>query len=585
VRTAALERLLSLPRPHGSNNWAVDGRFTADGRPLIAGDPHLAFDFFGAPYPLHVNSADGRGTYDVAGFAYPGTPGIALGQTRSLVWTCTSAFADVMDTWEVTRVDGGVLVAGEVAPIEYRTEQIVVREPDGPVGEGRTEVRVYEDVDGFGVVLPEELLPVPFGDFVVGWTGYRGRPARWFMELNRAGDLDEFEAAVDRMVEMNYNFVAADPTGIAMRVGVETPLRNQLAPGREPWLAMDAADPESMWPGGMLDRARMPGSRALERGFLVTANNDPFGFTANGRLDDDPWYYGSFFAPGYRAHRIEQELAELTGQGGVELADMMALQTDHRSGLADDLVPMLESAWQGVDTDPELAGYADQEGLAELVELLSGWDRRMVRESAGAVAFAVLARLLAEDVLADDIPLAWDFAVELQTVAMIKIAMLALQGAFPGQQVVAEVDVAVLDAASDTAAWLIERFGAVDPSAFSYADLKVTSLDHALGYGMPLSRVPTDGWEDTVDVSQNISFAPDAEQWITSYVPVERTVARFDEDGVPELHVACPLWSSEPDDPDSQAALDDYVEGRHRRLLFDREEIEGALRERIELRR
>src|SRR5690606_32765184 len=33
------EAMAHLPRV-GSNNWAVDGRHTATGRPLIAGDPH-----------------------------------------------------------------------------------------------------------------------------------------------------------------------------------------------------------------------------------------------------------------------------------------------------------------------------------------------------------------------------------------------------------------------------------------------------------------------------------------------------------------------------------------------------------------
>ncbi|MCP4873213.1 MAG: penicillin acylase family protein, partial [Proteobacteria bacterium] len=303
--------LLDWPRPVGSNNWAVDGRFTDNGKPLIAGDPHLGFDFFGAPYPLHVNSKDGRGTYDVAGFAFPGTPGIALGHNDSLAWTVTSAFADVMDVWTVTRVGEGVQFGDDALPLLSRTEAILVREDGDPVGEGATVVETFEEVEGVGVLLPPELLPLPVGDYLVGWTGFEARPARWFMELNRAESLDDFEAAVGRMEEMNYSFVAADAEGIAYRVGVSVPNRPDVAGPRAPWKAMDGNDAGSVWTGERLDDDRMPHGRAPERGWISTANNDPFGFTDDGDVANDPWYYGAFFAPGYRAHRIESELARI----------------------------------------------------------------------------------------------------------------------------------------------------------------------------------------------------------------------------------------------------------------------------------
>ncbi|MEE2828722.1 MAG: penicillin acylase family protein, partial [Myxococcota bacterium] len=219
------DRLLDWRRPRGSNNWAMDGRHTASGRPLVAGDPHMGFDFYGGAYPLHVDSKSGRGSYATAGFAFPGTPGIALGQNDRTVWTATSAFGDNMDLWEVERVDGGIRLGDEVLPLEIRTESILVRDAGAPAGEGRLEVRDYEEVPGHGVLLPEDYLPLPMGDFLVNWVGFQPRPARWFMELNRVEDLDSFEASVDRMVEMNYSFVAATADGISYRVGVEVPDR------------------------------------------------------------------------------------------------------------------------------------------------------------------------------------------------------------------------------------------------------------------------------------------------------------------------------------------------------------------------
>ena len=170
--------LLDFPRPRGSNNWALDGRSTATGLPMIAGDPHMGFDFFGAPYPLHVNSKDGRGTYDVAGFAFPGTPGIVLGHNDAVAWACTSAFGDVMDLWKVERVGDGIQLGGELRPLVRRTETILVRGEGDAVGEGSPAVEVYEEVEGLGVLVPTSLLPLPIGDYLVSWTGFTGHPAR-----------------------------------------------------------------------------------------------------------------------------------------------------------------------------------------------------------------------------------------------------------------------------------------------------------------------------------------------------------------------------------------------------------------------
>jgi hypothetical protein len=74
--------------------------------------------------------------------------------------------------------------------------------------------------------------------------------------------------------------------------------------------------------------------------------------------------------------------------------------------------------------------------------------------------------------------------------------------------------------------------------------------------------------------------------WVTTWVPVERHVATFDPDGRPAVFYTTPFVG--PADPDSalnQAALDDYIEGRYRRLLTRRDEIEAAAVSRTTLTR
>ncbi len=575
----------TLPRGGGSNNWAVDGRFTQSGRPLIAGDPHLPFDSFGAPYPIHIDSRDAGGSFDVAGFAFPGTPGVALGQTNRIVWTETSAFADVTDVWQVQYEGGGVRIGDSVVPYSVRDENIVVRGMGAPAGVGETTLLEVHDVPGYGVILPSKLLPFPVGGpFLVDWTGLRARPVHWFLDLGRVQSLGDFESTVSSMKEMTYNFVGADATGIAYRVGVDVPARN-VAPGREPWRAMDATDPMSLWTGAMLPPEELPHGRAETRGWIATANNDPFGFTGDGTVDDDPWYYGGLFDPGYRAHRLSEELTRLTAQGGLGISDMQGLQLDVHSTLADDLLPLLSTAHDHIATDPGLASFQSQPELEALVALLLGWDGRMERSSTGALAFQAFLHELASEVLEKPIQSAYQFAIRLETLVVLKIVQMAARGDFPQamKYFVGGLDATLLRAAERTAAFLDARWGAV-ANAPSYGSLKTTNFDGAFGYGMPVFHVPTDGGEDTVEVAQQISFDESASEWTTDLVSIERSVADFADDGTPRLWVSYPVGNvADPMSPETQSANDDYVNGRYRRLWFTRDEVDAHTAARITL--
>jgi penicillin G amidase len=579
---ASLSRLSHL-KPLGSNNWAVDGRHTSSGRPIIAGDPHLGYDFSGTTYAIHLNSKDAGGTFDVTGFGFVGAPGIFAGHNDRVAWTETSAFADVMDMWAVELVDGKAMIAGELVDTVEREVTIGIRdgEPD--------EITVV-DVPGYGVIMPHTLVgsPLPIAgagkEVLIGWTGFRARPARYFRELMRVSDLDEFEAAVDRMPEMTYNFMAADATGVSYRVGVEVPARNAPADGREPWWTMDANDPASFWPEGkFLSADQKPHSRAQERGWIASANNDPFGFTADGNIHDDPWYYGALFPPGWRAERIEDELTRLVSEGPVDVEAMQALQTDARSNLADDMLPVLTEVWAKVGSDPALSAYDNRPELAVLAQLLTvDWDRQMRRDSSGAVAFHAFAHFAAAAVIEDDLSsILFETVLEAAPMYMLKIAALAMNGVYPDGDLVMQEgrDMVVLMALSDTAAWLEQRFGGVEPSGYRYGDMRVSSMDDAYGRGIAMFDIATDGGESTVNVAQS-TFREGGEvleQWVSHWGPIERQVMTFAEDGTPVSYANSVLGNvAEPSSSHYDDGMDDWIEGRYRELLFDRAAVEAA---------
>ncbi|MCA9621261.1 MAG: penicillin acylase family protein, partial [Myxococcales bacterium] len=568
---APLARLQHL-KALGSNNWAVDGRHTKSQMPILAGDPHLGYDFSGLPYALHLDSKSAGGSFAVTGFSFVGAPGIFAGHNDRVAWTETSAFADVMDMWSVD-VDGTkVRIGGDWVEGVERVETIAIRG-------GAEEEIVVLDVPGYGVIMPALLVGSPTAiaeqgqQVLLGWTGFAARPARYFRELMRVQDLDEFEAAVDRMPEMTYNFLAADASGFSYRVGVDIPRRNPVVEGREPWRTMDGGDPDAFWSGEMLSPAQKPHSRAESRGWIATANNDPFGFTQNGRVDDDPFYYGALFPPGWRANRIESELTRLAERGDIEVSDIQALQMDAHSNLADDLLPVVEEIHATVGTDPALDAFVGRSDIDALVQLLTvDWDRRMARDSKGALAFHAFAHFMAAAVMEDDLTLLYQRVLDAAPMYMLKIAALALEGAYPQGDLVMEEGRAllVMQALDATVTFLGERFGGVDGD-YRFSDMRVSSMHDAYGRGMPIGLVPTDGGESTVNVAQSAFLDAKgevAEQWVSHWGPIERQVMTFDDDGRPRSFANYALGNvadrASPHFDDAQAS---WVDGQYREML------------------
>lgn len=582
---AAWRHLSAVPKA-GSNNWAVDGRFTDNGRPLLAGDPHLVFTLMGAMYALHLNSADRGGSFDVAGFAFVAAPGIFAGQTQGAIWAPTSAFGDVMDLWSVEITDAGARIGEQTVPLVTREEVIAIRG-------GQSESIVVRDVPGRGVIFDPGFagVPVPLTsegrEVLLGWTGFSARSSLYFLELDRAQTVQEFDEAVQRVPELSYNWLSADARDISYRVSLEVPRRSAVAPGREPWRVMDGDDPKAFWPGGKLPLEQLPHGRAKERGFLATANNDPFGFTADGDPGNDAWYYGAFFDPGYRARRIDDELARLTKRGQVSVVDMQALQMDSRCLMSDTFLKLLQAAWAARGSDPALGELAARPGVERVVKLLTQeWDRKMKRDSAGAVAFHAFAHFTTAQAVEDDmIPLLFERVLEAAPFYVLKVAALALSGAYPkGDAVLQEgKHRIVLEGLAKTVDYLNARFGSVEPSHYRWGDVHLTNFDNAYGLGVALTQVPTDGGENTVNVAHSV-FRRDFEvpkQWLSDYGPVERLVGRFDDAGVPEVWVNFPLGNvADRSSPHFDDLLDDWVEGRYRKLAFSRGEVEARAEQR-----
>ncbi|MCA9705514.1 MAG: penicillin acylase family protein, partial [Myxococcales bacterium] len=564
----------------GSNNWALDGRLTDTGRPLIAGDPHQPLQSPSLMYTQHINSADASGEIDVIGWSFAGTSGIQLGHNRHVHWTATTNFADVMDMWEVEDSGDEVKVGDQMVAVEAREETIEV------AGEAAV-VMQLRDVPGYGVILPNEIIPLPIAApgnaLLINWTGMQATAEeQTFTGMAIATTIEEFEEAVDTMQVGGFNFVAATAEGITYRVSIDVPDRGDPSARPMPFLVVDGNDPGSFWED-LLPPDRLPRSHGESRGWLATANNDPWGFTFDGDVSNDPWYYGYFYAAGHRAKRLDDELTRLAAQGGVTMEDMQALQTDTHSVLSDVLLPLLTEAWGNLGVDPELDPYTGRPELETLYTLLTTtWDQRMERDRPGALAFHYYVMLLTDVVIRDELSLLYTTVLGAESSFVIKIPVLGVQGIYPESDALlgASRDVVLLETLSRVAAELEARYGDVDPAGYAWGDRHGAHFRNPYGGDLDSPWTPVDGGEDTVNVSVSDFLDQTgqiADRFDSHDGPIFRVVTTFAEDGTPEAHCNFPPGNSaDPQSPHFDDTLPDWIGDQYTYLPFRRDEVEAA---------
>ncbi len=552
----------------GSNGWVVRGDFSENGRPFFANDSHAGLRAPNAMHLSHINSAAAGGNFDAIGYSFVGVPGVQVGHNRHIVWGATTNFADMQDIWAVEVADGMATLGNEEYAVETRTERIQVRQADGELREETLEV---SKIPGQGVFLPDEVLPVPGSlisdrKLLLGWPGFVGTPELGgFFDYNRATDLDEFEVAVQEQRTGMQNWQAASADGIRLRVSGLVPDRGPVKGRPRANTVLDGSDPNDLWTGEFLDASRLPRLDESRR-FIVTANNDPWGHTADNDPLNDEFYYGSFFSPGFRAQRLTAELNRLMDAGTISREQHEQLQMNVSSSLADGLLPLLDAAVTAIDTSAELESFRGRDDLKDAADQLGKWDRRMTRDSTAAALFRVWLSALERRTLATPLGLLFVGLDDAQPVTMAKFTFLAhtkrIQALLGDGQ-----DVILIDALADALAH-IERlkqeqtktditWGDIHRARFRSADFKD-------------ELVPSDGGDSSPNVAQSrcLTDTGIADQCVSSAGAVYRLVVGFDEDGVPNATYNWPKGDRQQ--------LDDWLEGDFKPLLYRRADVDAA---------
>jgi len=93
----------AAPLMMASNNWAVSGKKTASGKPILSNDPHLEVNRLpNVWYEMVLKTKD---RYAMGG-TMPGVPAMLVGRNPDLAWSATYTFMDGTDSWIEKCKDG-----------------------------------------------------------------------------------------------------------------------------------------------------------------------------------------------------------------------------------------------------------------------------------------------------------------------------------------------------------------------------------------------------------------------------------------------------------------------------------------------
>ncbi len=336
----------------GSNCWVVHGSKTTSGKPLVAGDPHLALSVPGQWYVVHMECPE----FVAAGPCNPCYPGpVFYGHNSHIAWTMTHAQGDRWDLYreqirhgadgpEARFRDGWEAVQRIEAGFEVR---------DGdPVNETIWLTRHGPVISG----NPEQ------DDEVVAARWGLAEPAHdtdAMLAVLRARTTSEARAGFQRYDSVSGNFCFADGAG---DIGYQYAGRIPKRPG---WvLPVPGWDGDHEWDGDV-PREELPADENPASGYIVTANNRTTG-------PDYP-HYLSYMSTRFRADRLRELMDPIDR---FDADTIRALQADQTSIQAREVSARLA------------ATPTDDPGAQELQALLRGWDGHLHVDSPAAVAYA-----------------------------------------------------------------------------------------------------------------------------------------------------------------------------------------------------
>ena len=114
----------------GSNSWAIAGKYTESGKPILGADPHLGSSIPSQWYPHRGCYYNNNKKYCFSLFGVPGTI-IRTGKTDYMAIGVTIIYNDCLDFYKEKVENDKYLVDGEWRQLKLRTEAIKIKTDKG----------------------------------------------------------------------------------------------------------------------------------------------------------------------------------------------------------------------------------------------------------------------------------------------------------------------------------------------------------------------------------------------------------------------------------------------------------------------
>lgn len=333
----------------GSNNWAVSGRLTPDGRAIVANDMHLEITVPNVFYRARVVVE--RDQLNVSGLTLPGTPLVIAGSNGRVAWGFTNSYGDWSDAVILTIDDEGRYLTPD-GPREFKTyeESILVK------GRAPETYSVRETI--WGPVLDDAAEDRAIA---VAWIAHAPHALNLAqLKLESAASVEDALNIANTMGMPPQNFVAGDADGnIGWTLTGIIPRRGAY----DAWLPADWSDGNG-WQGWL---------RPEEYPRVV---NPPSGriWTANARVADGE-ALRLIGDGGYDLGARQQQIRDgLMARDRMNIESMLEVQTDDRA--------IFLARWQALLVDL-LSRSATSAERAEYQALVESWIPRASVESVG----------------------------------------------------------------------------------------------------------------------------------------------------------------------------------------------------------
>ncbi len=299
-----------------SNNWAVDGKKSSNGSPILCNDMHLGYGIPGIWYQMHLIV---KNKMNVTGVSIPGAPAIVSGHNDSIAWGMTNVMLDGTDFYiETLNKDSTkYLLNGKWKNLKIVKEKIATKEGDTVILPLRYTHR--------GPII-SQFKHISDKAISMHWIGYeKSNEYAGVYELNHAKNWNDFLQACKNFGAVSQNIIFADTKG---NIGIKL---TGLIPIRKiPGFYILPGDTTLYDWTGFVPFDKLPVEYDPKDHFLASANNKS--------SNNVNYYISQYYYQDYRYRRIAEMLR---AKKKISEKDMQAIQTDQHSKMADDLLPKM----------------------------------------------------------------------------------------------------------------------------------------------------------------------------------------------------------------------------------------------------